>query len=1056
MASAAPLERLVARVRAGLRRAALLEGSVVALTGVAAGLALGIVAARLGLRGLPLALTPVIVGGMAVLFVLGRYGWILARALRRPVDVAGWIDEALTVPSAPLAGPASVASGGGLAADGVQFRTALELSRDRGAYGESVELTDLARQDAEQRARQIDARRLVRRQTQAALQPRAFALLAAATLLAFLALAMPGPRATLGAALAALGTMDNPLSPPPPEPRFDDIRLSYRYPSYAGRAPITMVTPDGAIHALPGTEVVIETRARERLTEATLVVSHGDEDGSRAQADVDGRNLRVTFLVSRAGRYRFEVKTEDGQQMEERRGRPIELELDGPPEVVLIEPKESPIEVNELDRVTMEVDAKDDFALGEARVAWRVLGTTREGRSPLDLGTRGERRRRDRAGFELAPLNLRPGDRLAYTVEVVDNDTVNGPKVGASETKELRVYSKESHHREVLAQAEKALDELIHVLGDNLETAFVALDDGKAYDALLTRSSAIVERARTANTLLKEAVTALQKDPLGQKAVAAAFETARKDLARDARNKSIALADARSAFEQARKAEERRARAVAARQNELVAALEKNVVYLADLLNDQRLVDAEALTKALRAEQENLRNALEAYKAAPNDEQRKLLMQAIQDIKKRVQEITAELAKLRGNIPTDLMNPEALEDQDQLADMDKVQKMIEEGDLDGAMKQLEKMLTGTEKMLAEMQQGREELGSREYSEVTEKAKQMWKDLEALSKDQEQLGQKIDQHAQKMLDKMKDRLGNPTTFVEKQRKRLEQALERLARAESALKISEGDGFDMAERRVADTKRALEAQDFGAAREAIEEALAELRRVESDAERRVDQAKRFGDLFGSPEEVERAAGEVQQARPLVEQVFQDLESLMPSPDELMSKQERADMQRLADRQKSLEQRGKGIKKQLDELAEQVPVVGEGTGEMLEEAAEGMGQSSQGLGKGDAPGAMGGHQKAMDALGRLKDALEQMAKGGSGGGGGVPLPFGPGNTGTSDEGQEGFDPRSREKVEIPKPEQYKVPAEFREDILKAAKQGTPEAYKDAVRRYYEEIVK
>ena len=71
-------------------------------------------------------------------------------------------------------------------------------------------------------------------------------------------------------------------------------------------------------------------------------------------------------------------------------------------------------------------------------------------------------------------------------------------------------------------------------------------------------------------------------------------------------------------------------------------------------------------------------------------------------------------------------------------------------------------------------------------------------------------------------------------------------------------------------------------------------------------------------------------------------------------------------------------------------------------------------------------------------------------------VPLPFGPGQSGGGDEGGESFDPRSREKVEIPKPEQYKVPAEFREDILKAAKQNTAEAYKEAVRRYYEEIVK
>jgi len=1034
------LERLLARVRARVRRAALFEGTLVALTGVALGLAVGIIAARLRLTGFPLALIQILIGGSIILFAALRYGWILARSLRRPIDVATWVDDALA-PGTPD--------------DAVRFRTALELSRDRGRYNESEALSDLAAKSAEKRAAEVDDAELVARQVRRSQKPRLIAFAIAATIASALSLIFPGPRASAWAALTAVSTLDHPLSPPLPEPRFDDIRLSYRYPSYAQRAPITLVTPDGAVRALPGTEVVVETNASERLTEATLVLVYGEEESSRTAAEVDGRHVKAKFIVARAGRYRFQVKTEDGQMLEERRGRTIDLELDSPPEVTLIEPTTSPLEVNEADRIMLEVDARDDFLLGDARVAWRVLGTTREGKSPLDMGTRGERRRRDRASFDLAALNLRPGDRLAYTVEVLDNDTVNGPKVGATETKELRIYSKEAHHREVLALAEKALDELVHVLGDDLENAFTALDESKAYDSLLTRATAIVERAKAANTMLRDAIVALEKDPLGQKPIAVAFESARKDLQRGTRSKAVALDEARAHFERTQKADDRRARNVGSRQSEVVADLEKNVVYLADLLNDQRLIDAEALTKALRAEQENLRKALEAYKASPTDDQRRLLMAAIQDIKKRIQEISAELAKLRGSIPTDLMNPEALESGDQMAEMDKVQKMIEEGDLDGAMKQLEKMLTGTERTLAEMQQGRQELGSREYSEVTEKARQMWKDLEALEGEQGTLGKKIDQYSQKMLDRMKDRLGDPDAFVAKQKARLEQALERLARAEPALKLTEGDGFDLAERRVADTKRALEARDFGAARESAEDASAELRRVDADAERRADQARRYGDLFGSAEEVERAAHEVSESAPLVDQVLKDLESLVPSPEELMSKQERADMQRLADRQSVLKQRSQNIKKQLDELAEQVPIIGEGTREVLDEATEGMGQSGQGLGTGDAPGAMGGHQKAMDALGRLKDQLEQMSKGGNGSGGGVPLPFGPGQSGgEGEEGQDNFDPQR--KVEIPKPEQYKVPAEFREDILKAAKQSSAEAYKDAVRRYYEEIVK
>jgi hypothetical protein len=70
-------------------------------------------------------------------------------------------------------------------------------------------------------------------------------------------------------------------------------------------------------------------------------------------------------------------------------------------------------------------------------------------------------------------------------------------------------------------------------------------------------------------------------------------------------------------------------------------------------------------------------------------------------------------------------------------------------------------------------------------------------------------------------------------------------------------------------------------------------------------------------------------------------------------------------------------------------------------------------------------------------------------------MPLPFGLPEMASNEEGPNG-DPNSNQKVEIPKADAYKAPAEFREDILEAAKQGTVEAYREAVRRYYEEIVK
>ena len=48
------------------------------------------------------------------------------------------------------------------------------------------------------------------------------------------------------------------------------------------------------------------------------------------------------------------------------------------------------------------------------------------------------------------------------------------------------------------------------------------------------------------------------------------------------------------------------------------------------------------------------------------------------------------------------------------------------------------------------------------------------------------------------------------------------------------------------------------------------------------------------------------------------------------------------------------------------------------------------------------------------------------------------------------------NRDKVRIPGSEEYRVPEEFREEILEAMKAKAPERYQEQVKRYYEELVK
>ncbi len=55
-----------------------------------------------------------------------------------------------------------------------------------------------------------------------------------------------------------------------------------------------------------------------------------------------------------------------------------------------------------------------------------------------------------------------------------------------------------------------------------------------------------------------------------------------------------------------------------------------------------------------------------------------------------------------------------------------------------------------------------------------------------------------------------------------------------------------------------------------------------------------------------------------------------------------------------------------------------------------------------------------------------------------------------------QQGGRGMDREPVKVPGAEAYRVPKEWREEILEAMKEGAPKGYQDLVRRYYRELVR
>ena len=158
-------------------------------------------------------------------------------------------------------------------------------------------------------------------------------------------------------------------------------------------------------------------------------------------------------------------------------------------------------------------------------------------------------------------------------------------------------------------------------------------------------------------------------------------------------------------------------------------------------------------------------------------------------------------------------------------------------------------------------------------------------------------------------------------------------------------------------------------------------------------------------------------------------------------------------MSKKQGELERDAKRLGEQMDELSGQVPLFGGQARQDLEGARSEMGQAEAQLGTGEVPGGSAHGRRAADQLGKLRQALEQASQGQQGGG--LPLPLGMPGGGPGGRNQGGGQFNPGEEVHIPGVDNKAQPR-YRQELMEAAKQKPPTHYEDAVRRYYEELIR
>jgi methyl-accepting chemotaxis protein len=765
------------------------------------------------------------------------------------------------------------------------------------------------------------------------------------------------------------------------------------------------------------------------------------------------RDLSGRFLLDGPGAYRFRFLDRRGRAVAEGPAIPIAVEPDAFPEVRITAPAQE-VEVDAGARVRVEWWASDDFGLGELVLVTKPPASE-ERRQPLrSFG--GARRDSGAFDLETAALGVGEGDRLLYWLEVLDGDVVSGPKRSASATQVVRIYSEAEHRRELLERARAAWEEMVGVLADRLE--LFAGEPPVAGEGL-TRADALDQRTKALHEGMRKLAEEIRRERAAPRDLAAGLSNVAATV-RVAEQRATAGRQAllRAARLRARPDPQivRQSRAFDAQLDE---ALEKGILYLEQLMDKRRAEDLVRLARDLAGSRRDLAGLLEKYREAPSDEARREILARIARMKERMRDLAARMSELARGFQDEHMNAEALAEmsrsEDVLGGLDEIESLLARGDVEGALRELDELAGSMERMLAGLERTAG-LPDEKAAELMREMLAFKRELEDVQEAQRQVAGRTEAIRDEVRRHARERIRQARDTLERLERLATEAKGDVAAARPGVAArTEGD-FEAAHRGLEDVERALGARDLDAALESVGRALPPLQRMALALEEDVTMAERYGEVVKRDRAVLREARRhALEAVPKATEIRDELSRLFPDPRQVLGDRERRRLAELERQQGALERRAGELQQGLSRLMREAPVFPPSAAGTLSESRGHMGQAAEALGRGNPQRGAGEQALALDALERFRKGLEEAARrSGGGGGGGFPFPFaeqgGPGGP----EG-DGFDP-ARERVEIPGAEAYKVPEEFRRDLLEAMRQGTPEKYRAEVQRYYEELVK
>jgi len=811
-------------------------------------------------------------------------------------------------------------------------------------------------------------------------------------------------------------------------PEIGNIQVTLYAPAYTGLASVSF--PGGSIEGLKGSTVRLDALTTKDVVKAEIAM----DDGKKIPLKIDGRKLQASLVLFQSQQYRLFVEDAYGFH-----NSPIAYELkvrpDGFPTIDLLQPKED-LEINGDEILTVEYSARDDFGIGEVNLVTKV--GDREDKIRLQKDDAKRLILRDQFKWDLGKLALREGDEAIVHLEVFDNDTISGPKIGNSRALRLRLKNLKAEHRQVAEMIRDLNARMVDTLADHLESPLPGekeADRSKASDQKLEQNLA---------DALKRTEEIMQRTEKDRVADFATWS----DLDALKRNLEFTKENLLKKQEQAPTADER----MKAR-DDISSELERMSMLSEDIGKRLKAQELASTAQDLARSQERLMESLE--KLQSGDKNLDSLLKQLSDLSQLLSSLQQAISQFAQQLPDDFMNMENMQSlgfNDMFSALEEIRKKLMQGDIEGARQLARELFNQMASMVASLQNAQRSAMSSSMGRMQGEMSRSANELQEIAREQQEILQGTEGVNNSALT------GRDSALKDKLDRFLERAKSALGQLTELFPDQEGGGMPPPG-----------ALDDATMNQLLKNLIAKL--LEKDFPGYAEGDKLALDELGkkrSPVQEQRA----RRAESTLKNLKSELDALMGEPAQALTDADKKELRDLTHRQTTLRDRTKELHEKLESLFQLFPSLDPQIVQNIGEAGASMGNAKDRLGQLDSRGAVPPERNALDRLSQsqqqMQSAMQQLAQRGQMGNmpvarffrGGRFLPYGsltplPGMPQFPEfDVQGGFTGLDTEKFRLPGKEDYKAPRSFREEILESLKQGVPPQMKDQIERYFKNL--